>query len=190
MLESYDIQSAGHIDTLKLLCKTSLKCNQLIDIGDVEGYQKMSKVYDSLMKSGNFTAAQNKAETGEFVDSIGELVMLCEKDGYIERYYVSDPKDKVDETLMDMKRYTKTLVSEETNLNQLLENAIQMNLTEDIRENIAHEEEIVTEDDIDAVSEVEAELHDNDFVEYQEFLEDQAEADEELLRMLAEEDDI
>ena len=84
MLESYDIQSAGHIDTLKLLCKTSLKCNQLIDIGDVEGYQKMSKVYDSLMKSGNFTAAQNKAETGEFVDSIGELVMLCEKDGYIE----------------------------------------------------------------------------------------------------------
>ena len=46
MMESYDIQSAGHIDTLKLLCKTSLKANQLIDIGDVEGFQKMSKVYD------------------------------------------------------------------------------------------------------------------------------------------------
>jgi hypothetical protein len=46
MLESYDIQSAGHIDNLKLLCKTSLKCNQLIDVGDIEGYQKMSKVYD------------------------------------------------------------------------------------------------------------------------------------------------
>ncbi|MBE6148189.1 MAG: hypothetical protein E7167_01555 [Firmicutes bacterium] len=46
MMESYDIQSAGHIDNLKLLCKTSLKANQLIDIGDVEGFQKMSKVYD------------------------------------------------------------------------------------------------------------------------------------------------
>lgn len=34
MMQSYDIQSAGHIDTLKLVCKTSLKCNQLIDIGD------------------------------------------------------------------------------------------------------------------------------------------------------------
>ena len=34
MMESYDIQSAGHIDTLKLVCKTSLKANQLIDIGD------------------------------------------------------------------------------------------------------------------------------------------------------------
>ena len=56
MMASYDIQSAGHIDTLKLICKTSLKANQLIDIGDIEGFQKMSKVYDSLMKSGKFTA--------------------------------------------------------------------------------------------------------------------------------------
>ena len=54
MMASYDIQGAGHIDTLKLVCKTSLKANQLIDIGDIEGFQKMSKVYDSLMKSGKF----------------------------------------------------------------------------------------------------------------------------------------
>lgn len=54
MMESYDIQTAGHIDTLKFICKTSLKMNQLIDIGDVEGFQKMSRVYDSLMKAGKF----------------------------------------------------------------------------------------------------------------------------------------
>ena len=34
MMASYDIQGAGHIDTLKLICKTSLKANQLIDLGD------------------------------------------------------------------------------------------------------------------------------------------------------------
>ena len=34
MMNSYDIQGAGHIDTLKLICKTSLKANELIDIGD------------------------------------------------------------------------------------------------------------------------------------------------------------
>ena len=105
MMDSYDIQTAGHIDTLKLICKTSLKANQLIDIGDIDGYQKMSKVYDSLMKSGKFTAAQNKAENGEFIDSISELVSLCEKDGFIPRYYIDSPKDKVDETLFDMKSY-------------------------------------------------------------------------------------
>ena len=37
MMGSYDIQTAGHIDTLKLMCKTSLKANQLLDIGDVDG---------------------------------------------------------------------------------------------------------------------------------------------------------
>jgi polyhydroxyalkanoate synthesis regulator phasin len=78
MMASYDIQGAGHVDTLKLVCKTSLKANQLIDIGDIEGFQKMSKVYDSLMKSGKFTAQQNKAEQADFVDSIGELIELCE----------------------------------------------------------------------------------------------------------------
>jgi hypothetical protein len=102
MMSSYDIQGAGHIDTLKLVCKTSLKANQLIDMGDVEGFQKMSKVYDSLMKSGKFTAAQNKAESGEFVDSVGELIELCERQGYIERFYIDQPNDKVDLTIQDM----------------------------------------------------------------------------------------
>lgn len=54
MMNSYDIQEAGHIDTLKLICKTSLKANQLIDIGDMDGYAKTVRVYNDLMKSGNF----------------------------------------------------------------------------------------------------------------------------------------
>ena len=28
--------------------------NQLIDMGDIEGFQKVSKVYNDLMKSGKF----------------------------------------------------------------------------------------------------------------------------------------
>ena len=124
MMESYDIQTAGHIDTLKLICKTSLKANQLIDMGDIEGFQKMSKVYDTLMKSGKFTAAQNKAATGEYVDSISELVALCEKDGFIPRYYTDGPQDKVDRTLQDLQNYTRTLVTEEMNLGNLIESAI------------------------------------------------------------------
>lgn len=176
MMASYDIQGAGHEDTLKLLCKTSLKCNQLIDIGDVEGFQKMSKVYDSLMKSGKFTAAQNKAESGEFVDSVGELVMLCEKEGYIERYYVTDPKDKVDETLMDMKRYTKTLIGEETNLINMIENAIKQNQKEDQAELESEDEDIVMDDEVD-IDALEKEIHDNDFMEFNEFLDEDAEKD-------------
>jgi hypothetical protein len=59
----------------------------------------MIKMYDSLMKSGKFTAAQNKGENGDYIDSVSELVAMCEKDGFIPRYYVDGPQDKVDRTI-------------------------------------------------------------------------------------------
>ena len=174
MMDSYDIQSAGHIDTLKLLCKTSLKCNQLIDLGDVEGYQKMSKVYDNLMKSGKFQAAQNKAESGEFIDSIGELVAMCESEGFIPRYYIDSPNDKVDATLQDMKQYLHNLVTEEMNLGNMIETAVKTMVKEDNQE---EDEDI--EDEIMNMEDVEA-LKDQDFADFSDFEDDEA-ADDALL---------
>lgn len=188
MMNSYDIQGAGHEDNLKLLCKTSLKANQLIDIGDVEGFQKMSRVYDQLMKSGKFTAAQNKAESGEYVDSVGELVMLCEKDGFIPRYYVGEPNDKVDQTIIDMKRYTRTLITEETNLGNLIEEAIKNNQKEDEADANADDTDtgLLDDDDIEALEE---QLHDDDFEEYSEFLDNEEASDADLLEFLSKENE-
>ena len=182
MMESYDIQTAGHIDTLKLICKTSLKANQLIDIGDVEGFQKMSKVYDNLMKSGKFTAAQNKAESGEFVDSISELVEICEKEGFIPRYYTAGPMDKVDETLADLKGYTRSLVTEEMNLGNLIEGAVK----EMARLEAQEEDEDVEEEDID-LEEIEH-IKENDFEDYVDFIEEESESDNEFLQSLTDGD--
>ena len=177
MMGSYDIHSAGHIDTLKLICKTSLKANQLIDIGDIDGFQKMSKVYDSLMKSGNFTAAQNKAKQGEFVDSIGELIDICEKQGYIERFYSDTPNDKVDLTIQDMQRYTRTLIEEETNLSLMVEKAIRDNEKEDQKNAENTENEIV--DDIDlSLEDLERTIKDTDFEEFENFVDNEASKDE------------
>jgi hypothetical protein len=100
----------------------------------------MSKVYDQLMKSGKFTAQQNKAENGEFVDSISELVALCEEQGFIPRYYTDGPQDKVDRTLEDLKSYTRTLVTEEMNLGNLIESAVKQ---------IAIEKEKAEDEDVD-----------------------------------------
>lgn len=185
MMNSYDIQTAGHIDTLKLICKTSLKANQLIDIGDVEGFQKMSKVYDGLMKSGKFTAAQNKAESGEFIDSIGELIELCEREGYIERFYVETPNDKVDFVIQDMQRYTKTLVEEETNLSLMVEKALRNNEKEDNKESENEEDSIVEEEDL-SIEEIENIIKDQDYIDFQEFLEEEEEADKEFYIKLGE----
>lgn len=90
----------------------------------IDGFQKMQRAYDSLMKSGRFTAAQNKDEGGEYVDSVGELVAICEREGFIPRYYTDEPQDKVDRTLQDLEQYTRTLIKEETNLDNLVNAAI------------------------------------------------------------------
>ena len=177
MMNSYDIQGAGHIDNLKLLCKTSLKANQLIDMGDIEGFQKMQKAYDSLMKSGKFTAAQNKAESGEFVDSVGELIEMCEKQGYIERFYIEQPNDRVDLTIQDMQRYTRTLIEEETNLSNLIEVALRQNAKEDAEASENNEDDIVDENTLVSIDEIEKTLKDSDFADFGEFLEEESELD-------------
>ena len=176
MMSSYDIQSAGHIDTLKLLCKTSLKANQLIDMGDIEGFQKMEKAYNSLMKSGNFTAQQNKGENGDFVDSVGELIEMCEKQGYIERYYIDQPNDQVDFTIRDMQRYTRTLVQEEPNLTNLIELALKQIEREDEEAANSTETEIVDEMNM-SLDELEKEITDQDYEDFEDFLEGEASAD-------------
>ena len=188
MMASYDVQGAGHIDTLKLVCKTSLKANQLIDIGDIEGFQKMSKVYDSLMKSGKFTAAQNKAESGEFIDSIGELVALCEREGFIPRYYIDEPNDKVDRTLQDLQNYTRDLINEETNLSSMIEHALR-----EIEKDKENEAKMESDDGADDEETFEAALfednadkmlRDEDFTEFSEYEEGLEENDEAFLKSI------
>ena len=187
MMESYDIQAAGDKNTLILACKSSLKANQLLDIGDIDGAQKAMKMYDSLMKAGKWTAAQNKAENGEYVDSISELVALCERDCFIPRYYVDTPQDKVDRVIQDLQDYTRNLVVEEMHLGPLLERAVRQ--IEQDREN-----EIDDEDDEDG-DELEKQLYENadeentdeDYEEYFNQQEEEKRKNEELFKLLEEE---
>ena len=180
MMSSYDFQTAGHKDTLKLICKTSLKANQLIDMGDVEGFQKMSKVYDSLMKSGKFTAAQNKENDSDFVDSIGELIEMCEKEGYIERYYIDSPNDKVDFTIQDMQRYTRSLIEDETNLGSMVEKALRENAKEDEESAKNKESDIVDDADL-SIEDLEKTIQDKEYSDFEDFQEEQELADQQYI---------
>lgn len=185
MISSYDIQGAGHKDTLIMVCKTSLKANQLIDAGDIDGFQKMQKAYDSLMKSGKFTAAQNKGESGEFVDSIGELVALCEKEGFIPRYYTDGPQDKVDRTLQDLQQYTHTLVTEEMNLGNMIEASLREIVKDKEREaNIDVED---SDEDEDLFNYEHPELTEEDYQEYEDMKESERDKDEEMLNSILKE---
>lgn len=177
MMESYDIQTAGHKDTLIMLCKTSVKANKLLDAGDIEGFQKMSRVYDQLMKSGRFQAAQNKGETGDFIDSVGELVAMCEKEGFIPRYYVDGPQDKVDKTIEDLQHYTRTLVTEEQNLGNMIETSLR-----EIEKDRQRESEVNVEDEVDITEDIfnyerDEVVTDEDYEEFQDMLDEAEEED-------------
>lgn len=185
MMNSYDIQAAGDINTLKLACKSSLKANQLLDLGDIDGAQKASKMYEAQMKAGKWTAAQNKTDENELVDSIGELVAICEKDGFIPAYYVDGPKDKVDRVIQDMQIYTRELVTNELGLGNMIENALKA--IEDEKEHIKeagnyaealqnsneednlfnYEKPILEDEDFDDFNNLQEAMSDEDTLSYQ-----------------------
>lgn len=180
MMASYDIQGAGHKDTLIMICKASLKANQLLDAGDIDGFTKMQKAYDSLMKSGKFTAAQNKGESGNVIDSIGELVAMCEREGFIPRYYIDTPNDKVDRTIQDLQTYTQTLINEETNLSTMIETSLKRIADDKEREAQIDADDI--DDDLEEQmfsEDARKVLSDDDFVEFDEFEEEEIMLDRE-----------
>lgn len=121
---SFDIQDADSKNTIILICKTLLKMNQALDAGDVDGYQKLSRVYDSMRKSVKLTAAQNKDAKGNEIDCIGTLVDMCEKQGFIPRFATNIPQDKVDLTLKDMNHYVHNLVTQDLGFGQQIEDAL------------------------------------------------------------------
>ena len=165
MLESYEIKTASHLDYLKMICKTSLKMNQSIDVNDFEGYNKLAKVYDSLMKSAKFTAAQNKTESDNEFQAVSELILMAEEEGFIPRFDVSVPQDIIDATMRDMERYLNTLVREEQGLGNLIEVAIsQMKREEEAN---AELEAALEGEDF-----VEEDLTDEDYIDFYEFQEE------------------
>lgn len=169
MMNSFDIQDADTINTLILLCKTNLKMNQAIDCGDVEGFQKLSKVSESLRKSAKFTAAQNKEQKSDYVDSVGELVAMCERDGFIPRFATDIPQDKVDLTLKDMNSYVHKLVTQDLGFGQQIEDALKkIQIQQQMRE--AEE----TSNRMDGET---PELIDEDYEEFYNSIEEQKELD-------------
>lgn len=152
MHDSFDIQGAAREDTVKKICKTSLKMDEAIDENDYDAYKKLSGVYDSLMKAGKFTEAQNKEDGKGFVNSVGELVAICEEEGgFIPRLDLEFPQDIVDKTLQDMNRYTYNLVTKDLGLAQQIED--QLKRMEQQRE--IEEEEEANAESLDPLAEIE-----------------------------------
>ena len=183
--QEYDL-NVDREEVLKKMCKTSLKMDEALDAGDVTAYKNLATVFDQLRKSGKFTEAQNKDDKQQVLSSIGELVALCEQEGGIIAalpQYDPDqyPQDKIDFTLRDLKAYTYSLVSNELGLGDLIESYIEK-LEKSEEESVDLNAGLVTSAE-EAASE---ELTENEAEEWQGFLENEVEAEAEMLeRFLA-----
>lgn len=174
MMNSFDIQDADTINTLLFICKTKLKMNQALDSADIEGFQKLSKVYNELRKSAKFTAAQNKEEKKDFVDCVGNLVAYCEKvGGAIPKYNLKVDLDIVDTVINDLKEYTKSLIFEDKALATQIENYLK-------KREIA-EEQKKDRQEAKKLGLTEVQLNDEDYKEYYDVIEEDKEKDEEIL---------
>ena len=180
---SFDIQDAATDKTLMFICKTSLKMDQALDIGDFDTYQKLSKVYDAQMKSSKFTAAQNKDEKTKQFDAIGELVAYCEKTkGAIPEYVIDTPLDIVDKVIDDLQAYTRNLITSDSGLAQQIE--------EYIKKRERADEQRAAKEAAKAKGLDHIELDDDATIEYKESVAQQIEEDRALLDSeLGEEDD-
>lgn len=167
MMNSFDIQDADTRNTLILICKTDLKMNQAIDCGDIEGYQKLTRVSDNLRKSAKFTAAQNKDKDNEQIDCTGVLVAVCERlGGFIPNDLVDVKEDMIDVSIKDTQKYLYNLVTKDLGFGQQIENYLKkIQLEHDNIENVT--------DDIESIDEI----TDENIAEYYERIEEEKELD-------------
>ena len=172
MMNSFDIQDADTMNTLILICKTNLKMNQSLDMGDLDGFQKISRVSESLRKSAKLTAAQNKEEKSNFVDSVGELVAYCEKHGgAIPNYDINTNPDIIDKVIEDLKVYTKSLITEDKALARQIEDYLKKReIADEQKEDRARAKEQGLE---------QYELSDDDYEEYFETIKKEQSFDDE-----------
>ena len=172
-MESFDIQGAARLDTLKKICKTSLKMDEAIDTGDVDSYQKLSRVYDAMMKSAKFTQAQNKEKDANSIDSAAAIVDFVEAhSGAIPKYKCDEPQDLVDQIILDLKEYNRNLIYQDKSLAQEIEKYLQDKRNAEVMKRDKQEARSKGLEDI--------ELEDEDHVDYKEALQDMKQHDDNL----------
>ena len=117
-----------------------------------------------------------------------ELVALCERDGFIPKYYVEGPKDKADRVLQDMQKYTKDLIENESGLSVMMERAVTQIEEEEAR--IKAAADMGDDADEEAMFNYDKSVFElEDYSEFKDFEAELSQEDEEYLASLLDEED-
>ena len=112
-IEAFEIKDkeASRISNLILLVKTDYLLNQALDEGDLDAVSRLSKVYDTVMKLGKFSTAQNKDDEKGYYNSYSRIFRYCEeKRGKIKKLDTNIDRDYADTMLRELKQWTVNIL--------------------------------------------------------------------------------
>ncbi len=147
MKREFNINNASHDDTLRKIIKTSLTADKALEKGSIGDFQKLTKTFNDMMKQAEFSAASKKDKRDDgTLNAVGVLYALAEKQKFIPRYHNEEDPDVVDKTEKNIMSYTKRLITNEADLNILLENAAKRVLEQEKKEEAQQQEYLKIED--------------------------------------------
>lgn len=123
LIKNGDPNDTIQVNYAKKISKISLLMDKALDEGDAGSWKDLGNLYDKLLKSADLNSKNQSSET---IDSISELVAICESTGFIQiddgiRY----DQDKIDLTIDNMQSYTRDLVVSETGLTKIIKNTLE-----------------------------------------------------------------
>ena len=134
-----------------------------------------------MMKSAKFTEAQNKDNSAATIDSASAIVDFVEAhSGEIPRYECNEPQDIIDQIILDLKAYNKSLIYEDKSLAQEIEKYLQdKRISNEMRQDKKQAKDRGLDD---------VELEDDDFTDYKNTLNHMKQHDENLDEQIIEEE--
>ena len=127
------------------------------------------------------TEAQNKSDSNDFINSVGQLVAYCEKEGgQIPRYHIDAPKDVIDVVIKDLKKYNKNLIYEDKSLAQEIEQYLK---NKQAAEQMRRDREEAQMNGLESV-----ELKDEDYLEFEEAIYEDIQKDKEMVEQQGDEE--
>jgi len=130
LIKNSDPNDPIKADIVKKISKISMLMDKALDSGDGRDWKDLGNLYDKLVKTADLSV---KKETTDTIDSISEIVAICESTGFIQLdEHIMYDQDKVDLTINNMQKYTRDLVISETGLTKIIKNTLEEMVSNDM----------------------------------------------------------
>jgi hypothetical protein len=122
MIYTQDLSLGTTKDIAKKVCRLALVADRQIKEGT--GFKDTISSYNALIKSAGFST-KNATSSGDF-ESIGELVMFLVKKGWNPKFYNGESQDVVDETIVNIQGYIRSLIDNEPGIKEQVKERIDL----------------------------------------------------------------